>query len=200
MLYQIPIDFTLAGVYSWTQKLSDQTVTGTVVVLGSEAGPIGNWPYEAGTETWYYDKTVSAQNSPQQLVLKLETMKPPTSAELIAVVGEIRETQTQIGVSEIAPSWVEGDVVPEGTPVFTMEKVLEGEGDFDPLYYNVSMIMPVDGEPLMPTFNTSIPDLPSIFGDNPVTVGITAQFTQVAKGEDGYPTEGWFWTGRDPAT
>ena len=80
----------------------------------------------------------------------------------------------------------------------------DGPGSYDDLYQKVSFYMPIDGDPLFPTFYTDIPGLYSIFGGDPkqgapIKVGITAKMTGVKKGEPGYPDPNkWLWYGRTP--
>lgn len=199
-VFEVPVDWSLGAVYSWTLRLTTQTLTGHVVLRGGGAAQIGNYNYAQGTETWYYAPPTSSGNESQTFSMTLQIMKPGQSEELIAAVDAVNEGETDFGVMNVAPTWVAGAPLPENPTVFTLTNVDGGTGSYGSLYEKVSLIMPISEEaPLLPTFYTSDKTLTSILGNNPPNVGVTPQFSQVAAGKKGYPTSGWYWYGRDPS-
>lgn len=199
-VFEIPVDWSLGAVYSWTLRLTNQTLSGHVVLRGGGAGQIGKYDYAQGTETWYYATPSSNGNESQTFSMTLDVMKPGQNEELIAAVDAVNEGETSFGEMDIAPTWTSGAPLPANPIVFTLTNVDGGTGSYGSLYEKVSLVMPVSGgAPLLPTFYTSDNTLTSILGNNPPNVGVTPQFSQVAAGKEGYPTSGWYWYGRDPS-
>lgn len=199
-VFEVPVDWSMGALYSWTLRLSDKTVQGHIVLRGGGAGAIGEWGYEKGTETWYYATPTSASNQTPQFTLKLLMMTQGTDEELIAAVGEVRENETDFGVLNVIPSWEQGAPLPSTPKVFTMTDVENGSGSYGSLYNKVSLVLPlVNGVPVLPTFYTSDSSLTSILGNNPAEVGIEVFFTETDDGKPGFPNEDWYWYGRDPS-
>lgn len=200
-LFQVPVDVILGGVYSWTLRLSDKTVTGSVVVRGPDAGPIGNYEFPANSETWYHDAVQQQTNESASFELKLVLMAQPSDSTLQSLVGQVT-AGTKMGEVAMTPTWKEGSPLPSSPTVFTMTAVKDGPGEYENLYSHVSMIMPVGEAPLMPTWYTDIQGLYSIFGGSeegvPVANGTRGIFGAAGEEDPGYPGEGWYWTGRDP--
>lgn len=201
---QVPVDATRAGVYGWTLRLSSQTVTGHVIVRGPNAGPIGNHPFDADSETWFYDAIQSQSNAKQTFELTLLQMATPTDPALDTLVSQVVNDETSMGEAAMIPDWEEGSPLPQNPIVFTMKDVENGPGDYDDLYERVSLVLPVTTAPLMPTWYTDIEGLYSIFGGDaqkgaPVKDGTKAVFVAIDANDDGYPGAGWYWTGRDPS-
>lgn len=200
---QVPVNTVLAGLYEWTMTSDKLTVSGHVVVRGDKAKPIGGWDYPPGTETWYWGPAKPFDGDPSfRLTLVLETA--PDDPALIEAVSKVRDQEKLAGMSPVDPSWVAGAPLPNDPQVVTLVDVLDGPGQYDQLYYQVSFLMPIDGDPVMPTWYTTIPGLYSVFGGDPETgapvkEGTTAKMAWAKPGEAGFPKpESWLWFGRDP--
>lgn len=201
---QVPINATQAGLYEWTMTSKETSVSGHVVIRGSDADPIGQWDYKQGTETWYWGASSSYEGDPS-FTLKLVLMRNPDDQSLISAISSVRQNETEVGSAPEVPTWQSGAPLPEEPQVVTLTLVSNGPGQYGSLYTNVSFLMPVDGNPVMPTWYTSISNLYSVFGGNsqtgaPIAEGIEADMTSVESGQAGYPSpSSWYWFGRDPS-
>jgi len=202
---QYPIDTTKAGIYEWTMKLSGSTVTGHVVVRGTDADPIGNYQWPQGTEVWFQQSDSSGQTSPATFFIQLDRLDDPDDQDLVDAVDDIVQNETLIGTADMVIDWQKGAPLGDDPLVFTLQEISKGvQGhDYSWLYEHISFQMPVGKAPELPTWYTDDTDIKSVFGGDPeqsvpIVEGITAKFVEVGSGDDGYPGEGWHWFGRDP--
>lgn len=202
-LMEIPIDTTMAGIYAFAREEPDVTRKGNIILRGTNAGPIGTYPFEQGMETYYYAAPASS-GEVEQFKLKLVSMANPSDSKFLTAVTAIVEGETQLGVQSVVPTWETEPTLPSTLTYYTMTNVSQGKPghDYSPLYHKVSLTMPVDEHVLLPTWYTDIEDLFSIFGGNPqqgapIAQGMTATFSKVTSGGEGYPQESWWWTGRE---
>ncbi len=203
MTRQYPINTLEAGIYEWTMVSEKLSRSGHTVVRGPEAGPIGPYKYPPGTETWYWSGDTGPGGTPSY-TLTLTMMCDPDDKALIAEVGKIQASEKEAGVMQMVPDWQKDAPLPSSGDILTLVEVKDGPGSYDYLYQNVSFYMPIDGDPVLPTFYTDIPGLYSIFGGDPkngapIKVGITAVMIGVKEGAPGYPDPNkWLWYGRNP--
>lgn len=202
-LKQIPVEGVKAGLYEWTMVSSTLSCSGHVVVRGPSAGPIGNFNFPAGTETWYWQTTTGVGGTPS-FTLKLALERSPTDATLLSAVTQVVNSEQSAGTCDMVPPWQQGAPLPSSGDMLTLTNVANGVGSYTQLYKHVSFYMPVGGSPVLPTWYTDIAGLYSVFGGNPNTgapiqEGIVATMTKVKSGNAGYPDRTkWSWYGRHP--
>jgi hypothetical protein len=199
---QMPVSSLQAGLYEWTMISSSVSRSGHVIVRGPNAAPIGNYPFAAGTETWYWATTTGSGGTPT-FTFTLVYERYPSDQALLAAVGQVVNNEQAAGTAAMVPNWQPGAPLPSSGDIVTLTDVSDGPGSYGQLYKHVSFFLPVGGSPVMPTWYTDIPGLYSVFGGSaqsvPIAEGITAKMSWVKSGNDGYPDpKKWLWYGRDP--